>query len=414
MEDLDVRSAAAAAQEARPAMAQMSTNDKNRVLEKMADALHANSKYILEENAADMATAKENGKPSAFLDRLLLTQGRIEQMAQGCLDVASLPDPVGETIYGVLRPNGLQIMKRRVPIGVVGVIYEARPNVTADSAALCLKAGNPVLLKGSKDAIRSNLAIAQAMCDGGEEVGLPVGALTYIADPTRESTVEMMRLHGLIDLLIPRGGAGLIKSVVENSSVPVIETGTGNCHIFVDKTANLDMAVDIVINAKTSRPGVCNAAESLLVHKDIAAEFLPRVFAALTEKGVEIRGCVTCQEYGAKPATEEDMATEFLDLIISAKVVDGIDEAIAHIAKYSTGHSEAIITDSYESARRFQDEVDSAAVYVNASTRFTDGGEFGFGAEIGISTQKLHARGPVGLPELTTTKYLINGNGQIR
>lgn len=414
MEELDVRTAAAEAKEASAAMAQLSTFQKNRILASMANRIREDRDYILEENAADVAAAREKGKPESIIDRLVLTPERIEQIAQGCLDVAALPDPVGETIHGVLRPNGLQIIKRRVPIGVIGVIYEARPNVTVDAGALCIKAGNSVVLKGGSDAIRSNLAIAQSMNAGGEESGLPVGAVSFIADPRRESTLELMKLNGLVDVLIPRGGAGLIRSVVENATVPVIETGTGNCHIFVDSSADLDMAVNIIVNAKTSRPGVCNAAESLLVHRDIADEFLPVIFDALTESGVEIRGCELCQRYGAKPATEEDMATEFLDLIISVKVVDSIDEALAHIAKYSTGHSECIVTDSYQNARRFQNEVDSAAVYVNASTRFTDGFEFGFGAEIGISTQRLHARGPLGLSELTTVKYIIEGTGQIR
>lgn len=414
MEDLDVRSAAAEAKEASAAMAQLSTSDKNRILAAMADAIMASANYILSENAADVERARENGRPESLVDRLILTGNRLEQIAQGCLDVADLPDPIGETIHGVVRPNGLQIIKRRVPLGVIGVIYESRPNVTVDAAALCLKAGNSVVLKGGSDAIRSNLALAEAMNQGGQSAGLPAGAVTFIADPRRETTTELMKLNGLVDVLIPRGGAGLIQSVVENATVPVIETGTGNCHIFVDRSANFDMAVDIIVNAKTSRPGVCNAAESLLVDREIADEFLPVLFKALEDSRVEIRGCELCQRYGALPATEEDMAAEFLDLIVSVKVVDGIDEALEHIARYSTGHSECIVTDSYVNARRFQNEVDSAAVYVNASTRFTDGFEFGFGAEIGISTQRLHARGPLGLAELTTVKYLIEGSGQIR
>ena len=395
-------------------MAMLSTFEKNRILAAMADAISKERDYILEENAADVREAKRKGLSDALVDRLVLTPERIDIMAQGCLDVASLPDPVGETLHGVIRPNGLQIIKRRVPLGVIGVIYEARPNVTVDAAALCLKAGNCVVLKGGSDALRSNLAIAECMSRGGIEAGLPEGALVFVDDPRREAAMEMMRLSGLIDVLIPRGGSGLIRSVVENATVPVIETGTGNCHIFVDATADLDMAVDIVVNAKTSRPGVCNAAESLLVHRDVADEFLPMVFEALTDLGVEIRGCEVCVPYGAKPASEEDMGTEFLDLILSVKVVESLDEALDIIARYSTGHSECIVTDSYRNACRFQDEVDSAAVYVNASTRFTDGFEFGFGAEIGISTQRLHARGPLGLPELTTVKYIIEGNGQIR
>lgn len=414
MESLDVRSAAAAAKEASAAMGQLGTFAKNRILVKMADEIHRDRAYILQENAADVEQARKNGRPESIIDRLKLTDRRLEQIAQGCLDVASLPDPVGETIHGELRPNGLQIIKRRVPLGVIGVIYEARPNVTADAACLCIKSGNSVVLKGGSDAIRSNLAIAEAMVRGGEAAGMPVGAMSLIADTSREATTEMMRLNGLIDVLIPRGGAGLIKSVVESATVPVIETGTGNCHIYVDRTAHLDMAIDIIVNAKTSRPGVCNAAESILVHKDIAKDLLPDLFDALSSEGVEIRGCELCQRYGASPATEEDMGREYLDLIVSVKVVDSVEEAIAHINKYGTGHSEAIITDSYTSSRRFQDEVDAAAVYVNASTRFTDGFEFGFGAEIGISTQRLHARGPLGLADLTTSKYLIEGNGQVR
>ncbi|MBD5559564.1 MAG: glutamate-5-semialdehyde dehydrogenase [Clostridia bacterium] len=414
MEELDVRSAAAAAREAAAAMAQLGTFAKNSILVKMADEIHRDRDYILQENAADVEQARAAGRPESLIDRLRLDPARIEQIAQGCLDVAALPDPVGETVHGEMRPNGLQIIKRRVPIGVIGIIYESRPNVTADAASLCIKSGNSVVLKGGSDAVRSNLAIAEAMVRGGEAAGMPVGALSMIGDVSREATTEMMKMNGLIDVLIPRGGSGLIQTVVQNATVPVIETGTGNCHIFVDKTAHLDMAVDIVVNAKTSRPGVCNAAESLLVHKDIAKDFLPVVFDALTNAGVEIRGCELCQRYGAKPATEDDMAREYLDLIISVKVVDGIDEAIDHINRYGTGHSEAIITDSYTNSRRFQDEVDAAAVYVNASTRFTDGFEFGFGAEIGISTQRLHARGPLGLADLTTMKYLIEGNGQVR
>lgn len=414
MDNLDVRSIAATAKEASQAMGQLGTNAKNRILVKMADAIVQDRKYILEENAADVAAAREKKRPEAIVDRLMLNDKRIDQLAQGCLDVASLPDPIGETLHGELRPNGLQIIKRRVPLGVIGIIYEARPNVTTDAGALCIKSGNSVVLKGGSDAIRSNLAIVGAMQRGGEEAGLPVGGLSFIGDVSREATTEMMKLNGLIDVLIPRGGAGLIRTVVDNATVPVIETGTGNCHIFVDRTAHLDMAVDIVMNAKTSRPGVCNACESLLVHKDIVKDFLPEMFAALTDAGVEIRGCDVCQQYGAKPATIEDMGAEYLDLIISVKVVDSLDEAIDHINKYGTGHSEAIVTDSYTSSRRFQDEVDAAAVYVNASTRFTDGFEFGFGAEIGISTQHLHARGPMGLADLTTTKYLIEGTGQVR
>ena len=317
-------------------------------------------------------------------------------------------------IHGTKRPNGLVIAKKRVPMGVIGIIYEARPNVTADAIGLCLKTSNAVVLKGGSEAIHSNSAVADVMIQAGEVAGLPKGAVGLIRDISRDAVTEMMKLNDMIDVLIPRGGAGLIQSVVQNATIPVIETGTGNCHIYVDKSADLAMAAKITVNAKTTRPAVCNAAESLLVHKDVAAEFLPKVFADLKKEGVEIRGCEVSQKYGASAATQEDYETEFLDYIIAVKVVRDVDEAIAHINKYSTGHSEAIITNDYKNAEKFKDEVDSAAVYVNASTRFTDGFEFGFGAEIGISTQKLHARGPMGLEELTTVKYVIDGNGQVR
>jgi glutamate-5-semialdehyde dehydrogenase len=335
-------------------------------------------------------------------------------MAQGLMDIAKLDDPVGEIVGAKRRPNGLLISKQRIPMGVIGIIYEARPNVTADAVGLCLKAGNAVVLKGGSEAIHSNSAIADVMTEAGTAAGLPAGAVGLIRDTSREAAAYMMRLNDCIDVLIPRGGAGLIRAVVENSIVPVIETGTGNCHIYADADADLAMARDITVNAKVSRPSVCNAAESLLVHQAVADVFLPMVFDALREHRVEIRGCDICQRFGAIPATEDDYYTEFSDYIISVKVVDGVGAAIDHINKYSTGHSEAIVTNDYANAQRFKNEVDSAAVYVNASTRFTDGFEFGFGAEIGISTQRLHARGPMGLEELTTVKYVIDGDGQIR
>ncbi len=405
---------AQAAKAARIRLACMSTVDKNRVLTAMADGLRTGTAQILLENAKDVEQALAKGRSAALVDRLSLDEKRIEGMAQGLLDIAKLPDPVGEVVHAVRRPNGLRIAKTRVPMGVVGIIYEARPNVTADAVGLCLKSGNAVVLKGGSEAIHSNMAVADAMIRAGLATGMPEGAVGLICDTSREAASCMMKLNGLIDVLIPRGGAGLIRAVVENATVPVIETGTGNCHIYVDESADFEMATAITVNAKTTRPAVCNAAESLLVHKKIAELFLPVVFAALREKNVEIRGCEACQTFGALPATEEDYRTEFLDYIISVKVVEGLDEAIEHINHYSTGHSEAIITNDYQNAQRFKDEIDSAAVYVNASTRFTDGYEFGFGAEIGISTQKLHARGPMGLEELTTVKYVVDGNGQIR
>lgn len=402
------------AKAAKAGMNNLSTLAKNKILEAMANGLLSNTEEIMKQNALDVDAAREKGRTPALIDRLALDKKRIADMAQGLRDVAALPDPVGEVIHAVRRPNGLRVAKRRVPMGVIGIIYEARPNVTADAVALCIKTSNAVVLKGGSEAIHSNTAIADILIRAGEAAGMPHGAVGLVTDTSREAVMEMMKLNGVIDVLIPRGGSGLIQSVVQNATIPVIETGVGNCHIYVDKTADFDMATAITVNAKTTRPAVCNAAESLLVHEDIAGDFLPKAFAALREKGVEIRGCKTCQKYGAKPATEEDYATEFLDLIISVKVVDDVDEAIAHINTHGTGHSEAIITNDYRNAEKFKDEVDSAVVYVNASTRFTDGFEFGFGAEIGISTQKLHARGPMGLLELTTTKYVIDGDGQIR
>lgn len=410
-----IKQAAIEANAAARILAVMSANEKNAALRAVADALEAQAEEIVAENKKDVQHAKEKGRPAAILDRLSLDKKRIKSMAEGVRQVAELPDPIGTVLETVKRPNGLMIGKKRVPLGVIGIIYEARPNVTSDAAALCLKAGNAVILRGGSEAIHSNRAIAKIITEAAEAAGMPKGAVYLVENTSHEAAEYMMSLHGYIDVLIPRGGAGLIRSVVENAKVPVIETGVGNCHIYVEKTADFEMAKDIIINAKTQRPAVCNAAESLLVDESIAAEFLPFICSALKEKGVEIRGCEQTQRYvNCKPATEEDYATEYLDYIISIKVVRNTTEAIAHIAKYSTKHSEAIITNNYEKAKRFQNEVDSAAVYVNASTRFTDGFEFGFGAEIGISTQKLHARGPMGLNDLTTIKYIIDGNGQIR
>ncbi len=409
-----VNTVAKAAKAAKYAVGRLTTMEKNAILTAMGKGLLEQKDHILAENAKDVRQSREKGKTESLIDRLALNEKRIEAMAQGLFDVAALNDPVDEIISGVRRPNGLTITKKRVPMGVVGIIYEARPNVTSDAAGLCLKSGNAVVLKGSSEAIYSNIAITDAMVTAGEKAGLPGGAIGLVRDASREAAAHMMKLNGVIDVLIPRGGAGLIQTVVQNATVPVIETGTGNCHIYVDSSADLDMAARITVNAKVSRPSVCNAAESLLVHADVANAFIPAVFDELRKHDVEIRGCERAQKYGAVPVTEEDFYTEFLDLVISVKVVDSFNEAVAHINKYSTGHSEAIVTNDYKHAQRFKEEVDSAAVYVNASTRYTDGFEFGFGAEIGISTQKLHARGPMGLAELTTVKYVIDGDGQTR
>ena len=388
---------------------------KNAALLNAAEALLDNSEKIIKANKEDVDNAVKNGMIAAFIDRLTLNEKRIAAMADGLRQVASLPDPIGETISMKTLPNGLVVGKRRVPMGVIGIIFESRPNVTADAFGLCLKAGSAVILRGGKEALKTNSAIVDVFRSSLKENGLPEDIVQILDDPSREKAAEMMRLNGFIDVLIPRGGAGLIRSVVENSTVPVIETGTGNCHVFVDETANLDDALKIVINAKTQRPGVCNACESLLVHKNIADIFIPTVTKALFEKKVEVRGDENFLKVdGVIPASEDDWGTEYEDYIISARVVDGIDEAINLIRRYSTHHSECIVTENYTNAQRFLNEVDSACVYVNASTRFTDGEQFGFGAEIGISTQKLHARGPMGLNELTTTKYVIYGNGQIR
>ena len=393
-----------------------SPGQKNEALTFMAEELIKAKEEIIKANEIDRQNAIKKGITDALLDRLSLDDSRIEAMAQGLLDIVKLQDPVGEVTNMWQMPNGLQIGQKRVPIGVLGIIYESRPNVTSDAAGLCLKSGNAVILRGASDAINSNKAVAKALVAGIKRSGLPQDCVQLLEDTSRETAREMMRLNNYIDVLIPRGGAGLIKSVVQNATVPVIETGTGNCHIFVDETADLEMAKAIVLNAKVQRPGVCNAAEKLLVHESIANEFLPTIVKALRENGVEVRGCDKAQAIvdDIKVIEEPEWHQEYLDLIIAVKVVKDVDEAIKHINKYNTGHSESIVTESYKNSQKFLQRVDAAAVYVNASTRFTDGGEFGFGGEIGISTQKLHARGPMGLKELTTIKYIIYGNGQIR
>ncbi|CQR72539.1 Gamma-glutamyl phosphate reductase [Sporomusa ovata DSM 2662] len=404
------------AKQAARKLATMSTALKNEALLAMATALENKQDVIVAANAQDINRAEANGMPKPLIDRLLLNQTRILAMAEGLRQIAALPDPVGEVLGGWLRPNGLAITKIRVPLGVIGIIYEARPNVTVDAAGLCLKAGNAVILRGGSEAIDSNKAIAEIIAGAAYAVGVPAGAIALVETTDRQVVSAMLKLNQYLDVIIPRGGAGLIKTVVENSTVPVIATGTGVCHTFVDVTADLAMAQEIAFNAKVSRPGVCNAMETLLVHEAVAAQFLPAMLERYHQAGVEIRGCEQTMKYHAavKPAMAEDWAAEFLDLILAVRVVSSLEAAIEHITAYSTCHSEAIVTSDYEHARRFQQEVDAAAVYVNASTRFTDGFEFGFGAEIGISTQKLHARGPMGLPELTSIKYVINGNGQIR
>ncbi len=393
-----------------------SPGQKNEALTFMAEELIKAKEEIIKANEIDRQNAIKKGITDALLDRLSLDDSRIEAMAQGLLDIVKLQDPVGEVTNIWQMPNGLQIGQKRVPIGVLGIIYESRPNVTSDAAGLCLKSGNAVILRGASDAINSNKAVAKALVAGIKRSGLPQDCVQLLEDTSRETAREMMRLNNYIDVLIPRGGAGLIKSVVQNATVPVIETGTGNCHIFVDETADLEMAKAIVLNAKVQRPGVCNAAEKLLVHESIANEFLPTIVKALRENGVEVRGCDKAQAIvdDIKVIEEPEWHQEYLDLIIAVKVVKDVDEAIKHINKYNTGHSESIVTESYKNSQKFLQRVDAAAVYVNASTRFTDGGEFGFGGEIGISTQKLHARGPMGLKELTTSKYIIFGDGQIR
>ena len=396
--------------------AKLGTEAKNRGLLAVADELLAQQEMILEENRKDVETAQAKGTKQSLIDRLALSEKRIADMAEGLRQIAALDDPIGEVLYMKTRPNGLRIGKKRVPLGVVGIIYESRPNVTADAFGLCFKTGNASILRGGSDAIHSNQAIVRAVKAGLRKEKLSQDLILLVEDTSREVVNEMMKMHGLIDVLIPRGGAGLIANVVQNSTVPVIETGTGNCHVYVDASADVAMAADIVENAKTQRMGVCNACESLVIHSEAAPEALPRIVTKLKAHNVEIRGDERARAISTEivPATEEDWGTEYLDAIISVKIVDSIDEAIAHINKYNTGHSESIITRDYNNALKFQDEIDAAAVYVNASTRFTDGFEFGFGAEIGISTQKLHARGPMGLEALTTTKYIIFGNGQIR
>ena len=390
---------------------------KALALNSIADALIEHKDEIIKANNIDIEYGKEIGLTPSLIDRLTLGEDRIKGMADGVRKVSSLPDPIGNVISGNTLPNGLTVTRVKVPLGVIGIIFEARPNVTADAASLCLKAGNAVILRGGKEAINSNKAIAKIMSDAVEKVGLPKDSIQLIEDTTRQSSTELMQLSDYLDVIIPRGGAGLIKAVVENSKVPVIETGVGNCHVYVDKYADIDMASKIIFNAKTSRPSVCNAIETILVHKDIAKDALPKIKEKLDTKNVQIRGCKTTKEILGDDivnAEESDYYTEFLDYILACKVVDSIDEGIAHIAKYSSGHSECIITNDYARANKFKKEVDAAAVYVNASTRFTDGGEFGLGAEIGISTQKLHARGPMGINELTSSKFIVEGNGQIR
>ena len=393
-----------------------SINEKNNALLFMAEELINAQDEIIKVNKIDLKNSEAKGTPKPMLDRLALDEKRIKEMADGLIEVAKLQDPVGEVISMWQRPNGLQIGQKRVPIGVIGIIYESRPNVTCDAAGLCLKTGNACILRGGSDAINSNKAIIKALSKGVERAGLPKESVQLVEDTSREVATEMMQLNEYIDVLIPRGGAGLIRSVVKNATVPVIQTGTGNCHIYIDESCDFGMAVNIAVNAKASRPSACNSAEKLLINEKIAKDFLPLVVKALRENGVELRGDIASQDIinDIKKASEDDWGKEYLDYIIAVKIVKDIDEAIAHINKYGTGHSEAIITENYKNSQKFLQRVDAAAVYVNASTRFTDGGQFGFGAEIGISNQKLHARGPMGLKELTTIKYIIYGNGQIR
>ncbi len=405
------------AKSAETAIASAPTALKNSALAAISKALIAKTELIINENAKDLAAAKENGMSESMQDRLKLDERRIAGIARAVDELIALNDPIGHIVEGITRPNGLQIIKTRVPLGVIGIIFESRPNVTVDAAALCLKTGNAVILKGGKEAINSNICLCNIMREAVAEVGLPSDIIQLVEQTSREATAELMKLNEYLDVLIPRGGAGLIQAVVKQATVPVIETGTGNCHVYVDASADLEMAVNIADNGKTQRPSVCNAVESLLVHKDCAEKYLPMISERLAQHNVKLYGCdktIAILGDSVEKATEAEYAKEFLDYIISIKVVSSIDEAVAHIRKYGTKHSECIVTKSLDSARKFQKEVDAAAVYVNASTRFTDGGEFGLGAEIGISTQKLHARGPMGLNELTTVKYLINGDGQIR
>ncbi len=397
-------------------LACIDTELKNRALSAIADALSAHSDEIIEENKKDIAAAEEKGTRKAMIDRLTLTPERIAGIADGVRKVIELPDPIGETVKEWTRPNGLLISEKRVPMGVIAIIYEARPNVTVDAAALCLKSSNAVMLRGGSEAIHSNIKLMRIMQDAAYAAGLPEGSLNLIEDTDRAAAVELMKMNGYVDLLIPRGGAALIRSVVENATVPVIETAAGNCHIYADRDCDFDMAISIILNAKVSRPSVCNAAETLLIDRAIADKFLPLTADALKKAGVELRGCPECVKIlpDINKAAESDWSTEYNDYIMAIKIVDGVSEAIAHINKYNTKHSETIITNNSETAEKFLREVDAAAVYVNASTRFTDGFEFGFGAEIGISTQKMHARGPMGLEQLTSIKYIVHGNGQIR
>lgn len=411
-----VKAKAQAAKRAAAKLAVTSTAVKNAALLAMAAALEAQQSEILAANERDMTAAAAKGMKSSMLDRLKMTAERISGMADGLRQVAGLADPVGNVIDGKTLPNGLHITKIRVPLGVIGIIYEARPNVTADAAGLCLKSGNAVILKGGSEAMESNKTVAAILAQAAEGAGIPADSIQFIDTSDRQAVQDLIHMNGLVDVVIPRGGAGLIQAVVRNASVPVIETGAGVCHTYVDKDADVEMAMKIAFNAKVQRPSVCNAMETLLVHKDIADKFLPMMLMMYNSSAVEICGDEAVQEYSGQvhPVTEEDWSTEYGDLRLSVKIVDSIEEAMAHIAKYGTGHSECIVTNNYQAAQLFQYTVDAAAVYVNASTRFTDGNEFGFGAEIGISTQKLHARGPMALPELTSTKYLINGNGQVR
>lgn len=405
------------AKAAETAIASAGTMLKNKALAAISKALIENQELIMAENAKDIAAAKANGMSEAMQDRLKLDEKRIVGMAKGVDELIALNDPIGEVIEGFVRPNGLRITKTRVPLGVIGIIFESRPNVTVDAAALCLKTGNAVILKGGKEAINSNICLGSIMRNAVTEAGLPADVIQVVESTSREITNELMKLNQYLDVLIPRGSGRLIQAVVNTATVPVIETGTGNCHVYVDSSADAEMAVDIVDNGKTQRPSVCNAVESLLIHKDCAEKILPMIAERLDKHNVKFYGCSRTAEIlgdRVENATDEEYAAEFLDYVISVKVVEDIDEAIAHIGRFGTKHSECIVTKSLENAEKFQKMVDAAAVYVNASTRFTDGGEFGFGAEIGISTQKLHARGPMGLKELTTVKYLINGNGQIR
>ncbi len=412
----DLEALALRARGAAAGLAILASETKDNALLAMADDLEESAGTIIDKNAKDLEIGREQGISKALMDRLTLDERRIKEMADGLRDVAALRDPVGEVTDGWRLPNGLTVERLRVPLGVIGIIYEARPNVTVDATGLCLKSGNAVVLRGSSNAINSNRELVRILAAAARANGLPDNCVQMVESTDRESARELMRLHGLIDVLIPRGGEGLIRTVVENAVVPVIETGVGNCHVYVDADADIDMAVDIVVNAKTQRPGVCNAAETLLVHKQIAGEFLPAVYEPLHEKGVVLKGDKRTRELlnDAVAATEDDWYAEYLDLVLAVRVVDDLDQAIDHINKYGSGHSDAIVSNDYASGKRFVEEVDSAAVYINASTRFTDGGQFGMGAEIGISTQKLHARGPMSLTELTSTKFVIRGSGQIR